>query len=917
MVSSLPAATYEVLLGGQWVDVTAHVRQTSATTVKHGKSAESNAPQPAMCSFTLNNGTKDDPHDRYNPRNPMSPYFGQLVRNAPCRVYFGDVVDTVENGLGINGPAFATPISALGGDVDVRVKYSWAGPGAVLATQASPSPARFWFIHMDSGHLRLIWLPGTHNVDSTVPLPATGLGVWVRATLDINNGASGHTVAFYTATSNAGPWTQLGASVVIAGVTSTVAGSGGWYIGQTSNQNTVHAAEIRSAIGGTVVANPDFTAEPVGIVDFTDAAGRNWTIGNIVPPGALYTETARFAGEIESWEPRWNENRSDCRVPIQASGLLRRIDQAQSPVRNALRSWMNNHVDGPDTLGYWPLEDNSDTYTGMPDIGDVVATVTANQPSGQVFGKGRLTDWLDNTIALYPGGRIDIPIDIRSVWNTGFEVSFMFQGGDDDQVIDLIVDCATYQFKVTYDWAAAGATVTFPDGSTVSAGSGAGPSFLLQDGGATLCQFRAVGNLAVPNISYRHTMFYVESGSVSGNTGVVPTAPNLFPLRGITIASRGTSTRAVSIGHVAVHSVDDLSTYGSGYAPYDSATGRPAEYSVTRFRRLCAEQGVPFGGSFYHPYSARMGRQFPGTFLDLLELAERTDGGILRDARGNRAIEYISLHDLYDQAAVDLSYADGQIAPPLQPVDDDRYLRNDILAKRSDGGEYRAVRLTGPMSIQDPAEGGVGRYDSTVELNTKDETGLALMAEWQLNKGTLDVARYVSVTVNLRSPAIGDTLYAQLIALQVGERLRLTNMQEANVYAPVDLMVIGYSEEFTRKIHTITFTCVPEHLYHRWQTADATRGRLPSGTSALVSDVNSTATSLSVSSVNGRWTTASGDRPFDILVGGERMTVTNVTGASSPQSFTVTRSINGVVKAQTADTTVELADPYYLPATFG
>jgi len=52
--------------------------------------------------------------------------------------------------------------------------------------------------------------------------------------------------------------------------------------------------------------------------------------------------------------------------------------------------------------------------------------------------------------------------------------------------------------------------------------------------------------------------------------------------------------------------------------------------------------------------------------------------------------------------------------------------------------------------------------------------------------------------------------------------------------------------------------------------------------------------------------------PFDIKVGGETMTVTKITGSSSPQTFTVTRSANGVVKAQTTGTAVELAHPYYI-----
>jgi hypothetical protein len=48
---------------------------------------------------------------------------------------------------------------------------------------------------------------------------------------------------------------------------------------------------------------------------------------------------------------------------------------------------------------------------------------------------------------------------------------------------------------------------------------------------------------------------------------------------------------------------------------------------------------------------------------------------------------------------------------------------------------------------------------------------------------------------------------------------------------------------------------------------------------------------------------------FDITVGGERMTVTNIAGGSSPQTFTVTRSVNGVSKTHLVNTPVRLFQP--------
>lgn len=60
------------------------------------------------------------------------------------------------------------------------------------------------------------------------------------------------------------------------------------------------------------------------------------------------------------------------------------------------------------------------------------------------------------------------------------------------------------------------------------------------------------------------------------------------------------------------------------------------------------------------------------------------------------------------------------------------------------------------------------------------------------------------------------------------------------------------------------------------------------------------------------WTTTGSDFPFDIVVGGERMTVTAVSGSTSPQSFTVARGVNNVAKGQSTGTDVRLWQPAIL-----
>ena len=74
-------------------------------------------------------------------------------------------------------------------------------------------------------------------------------------------------------------------------------------------------------------------------------------------------------------------------------------------------------------------------------------------------------------------------------------------------------------------------------------------------------------------------------------------------------------------------------------------------------------------------------------------------------------------------------------------------------------------------------------------------------------------------------------------------------------------------------------------------------GRVDSADMHLGAGRSSTGTTINVTGTLP-WTALTGDLPFDINVGGERMTVTNnVDGL-----FTVIRSVNGVVKAQTINT---------------
>lgn len=70
-------------------------------------------------------------------------------------------------------------------------------------------------------------------------------------------------------------------------------------------------------------------------------------------------------------------------------------------------------------------------------------------------------------------------------------------------------------------------------------------------------------------------------------------------------------------------------------------------------------------------------------------------------------------------------------------------------------------------------------------------------------------------------------------------------------------------------------------------------------------------TTLTVAITAGpRWTTDANEMPILNDVGGELMSVTAISGTSSPQTFTVgARSVNGVTKPHASGTAVRLARP--------
>lgn len=168
----------------------------------------------------------------------------------------------------------STPHSAalaVTGDLDIRVsltRTSWAADGnkplVSKYTAGSPAQVSFRFFQDQGGKLGLAWsADGAAQIIklSTVVMPEScnGVQVWLRATLDVDNGGGQNEVKFYTSPDGT-TWTQLGTTVTTAAVTSIFDGTAPVEIGgftalpAYTTEGLFHEAEVRNGIDGPIVA---------------------------------------------------------------------------------------------------------------------------------------------------------------------------------------------------------------------------------------------------------------------------------------------------------------------------------------------------------------------------------------------------------------------------------------------------------------------------------------------------------------------------------------------------------------------------------------------------------------------------------------------------------------------------------------
>jgi len=794
----------ELWLNRIWTDISADVYQRDTKRITRGRRDQGSVTDPARLTLTLNNA-----NGKYQPRNPLSPLYGAIGRNTRVRLS----VPATESFLQLEGDDesfVSTPDTAaldIVGDLDVRFEAALNWYGAenqlIIGKVDFPTDQRSWYVRLFEGR---IWF--YHSMDGTdaqtifnnADLPVLPERAAIRITLDVDNGAGGTTVTFYWAESISGPWTQFAVST-IALVSSIFSSTAPLRIGMADTLPKIDRHpfagrgfrfEVRNGIGGTLVASPDFTAQPAGTTSFADSSGRAWTLNG----GAeIRDREDRFVGEISEWPARWTPDESDVYASVVASGILRRLGQGQKPLDSTLR----RRIPSGNPVAYWALEEGqgaTQAYSPIPGI----------QPAALSGVEWASWSTLASSAALPrlgTNGTLSAPIPDSM---TPGEWHFEFVYTADDKAPPSAGDHAELISLSSPDGAIRRWSVHMKDSNALFRGFNS-------VGTALISRSIAIGDevfhgwerlriwardTGIGVFDYGITWFDVAGGG-AGVTGVQ--AGTCGKLSAIT-ANWGALTEGWGIGHLTV--LDEaLSTLLDG-----SDDAYSGESAWERLRRLGREESIPIERLPGQLETQPVGPQRPEKLLDLFEAGAAADGGWLLENPRRVGLSYRDRSRSYTQDPVlTLSYNSAGLASDIDPVDDDSAVRNDITVQRDGGSSARAFLAEGPLSVQAPPDG-IGVYDEEVTLSLAYDTQPEPIANWLLHLGTFDGARYPSITIMLHKPG-AESLIPGVLALREGDKIRLTDLPLWLSPDDVDLIVEGISEDLDLYRWTVTLNCSP------------------------------------------------------------------------------------------------------------
>lgn len=911
----------EIYYSGAWHDVTAinEVYTRDGISINRGRPDRASVPPPSQAELTIRNQNA-----KYGPRVPGSALYRLIGTNTPLRISLGKSsvwTDTftrsVVNGFGTSTSGHVYTLSGTAADFDVDGSRGTIQPSATAATR---------YATVDSGWLDCNIL-ATFRVNT---LPASG--TYQFGLLGRFSSASNH-YGGVIQVDTTGAATLVLRRRIAAVTTSTTQVSG-------ITLSTATDYRVRFELYGEFAKVKIWLAsgdEPTDPTSTAILAGRLtglstgtevgiFAINNTAVTTHVFSvdnvEAApqyRFHGEVPGWPVRWNVKGNDVWVPITAFGPRRRLNTPGTlvPVLSAMTRAVLADDDG--LVELWPLEDGSNAVTGASGLPGgrrtqtLVAPATfgaeqigySGSPTGIDFSSGgSLIATTGKAVVAAPNG-----------WEFEFVVAWRtlptIPVGETRSIAHAISSGVSAVMGVGL--INSGGTIKWADYMYDYSGSGVIDTLSLLDNPVAGRTYHVRVKGSQVGAGVRITVYIDGVGPhVNGFDETL-----MMPSRIALNTSYTPTTPTNTANPPFLSGLSFREPFRASPTSYLAGDGHVGETAADRILRVCAENNL--AAAIYGDVAdtEMLGQQLPATTTDILDQAAASDGGILFEARQFLGFVYRTHVSMYNMdASLTLDYdAGGQVAPGLDPEPDARDIANDVTVTNINSSFARLVQETGPLNIQEPGvdPDAVGRYQKDYPTSVADDARCLQQAGWLLHLGTWDEERYPVINVDLNAMAVeGDlgALIDQTIALDIGSRLAV---EDVPAWLPGDISQItqGMAERLESHRHTISINTTPEGAWRVGVLDSTTNGKLDCRGSTLASGIDSDDTALSVTVIDScLWSTTA--EPYDIVINGERMTVTACTGASSPQAFTVTRSVNGAVLSHAAGSEVHIWQPFVL-----
>lgn len=404
-------------------------------------------------------------------------------------------------------------------------------------------------------------------------------------------------------------------------------------------------------------------------------------------------------------------------------------------------------------------------------------------------------------------------------------------------------------------------------------------------------------------IDFRQTAQWIDNNGVGNQISYTLstdtlTSATVGSATGWTIAANGV-VEDVAIGHMGL---------------YDSAISTPLingsaaviawpQSAAARIAGVASEASLP--NSVTSSPTTIMGPQQGGTVLSLLRDGAHADHGILDDSLGK--VGYRGLYDLYNLVPlITLDGSNREVFLPFAPVRDDQKRKNELTVSRPGGSSATVDDFT------DQAKAGL--FADSPSLNLGSDADLASHAQFGVTLGTVPGKRYPQVTLDfLRAPQLA----RPWLAMRLGDRFQTVNPPRGGTRVGVQLQLRGTVETWlNRRQWSVTCNTVLADPFNVAVLEDPVLGRAEAdeGSVTVTAEANVTVASLTVATAAGaplpiQSALLPGDFPIPLLWDGEEIQVDAIVGASSPQVFTVRRSMNGVRKSHKANSTLKLKTP--------